>query len=105
MHPEMRINLLIKKVSAFIDNDTSQDKCRQLGEQAFDCLMEVVGSEDHPYAKMLEEAACNGGKKSLSTACGVLWATKLLLDNEIHGTSKNIGAMSGWRDLSGYLSS
>jgi hypothetical protein len=103
MHNEQRIDQIIKKASAFIDKDTNPDLCRQLAGQAVDCLTTVVGP-DHPYTKMVEEAADNGARRSLSTACGVLWATKLQLDNERHGTGRQNESASHWRELSGYLS-
>lgn len=102
MNPEMRINHMIKKVSAFIDNDAGRDTCRQLGKQAFDCLAQVVGS-NHPYANIVAEASFKE-KSGLSTACGVLWAVKLHLDNERHGTRKLNDTARGWRELSGRLS-
>jgi hypothetical protein len=103
MHPEMRIDHLIKEASGFNDNDSGRDMRRRFSKQVLDCLTDVVGS-DHPYTKMVEDATCKGGKNSLSTACGVLWATKMQLDNERHAGGRGKRSASGWRNLSGYLS-
>ena len=103
MHSQTRLDQLISKATAFLENDTNRDTCRQLTRQAVDCLTAVVGS-DHPYTKMVEEAACKGEKGNLSTACGVLWAAKLQLENERDGTGRRNDCAFGWRELSGYLS-
>lgn len=104
MHPVTTIDHLIHKTTAFLENEASRYTCRQLAKQAVACLTEVVGS-DHPYTKMVEEAAYKGEKRSLSSARGVLVATKLQLDNEFHLAGDRNGSASNWRQLSGHLAS
>lgn len=103
MYSEQRIEHLIKKASTFIDGKANQDACRQLTDEVIDSLTTVVGA-DHPYTKMVQESGDQGVRRSLSTVCGVLWATKLQLDNERHGTPRQSDSASHWRQLSGYLS-
>jgi hypothetical protein len=103
MHPKIRLDKLIRKATAFLENDVNRDVCRQLTIQAVDCLAAVVGP-DHPYTKMVEYAARKGEKGSLSTACGVLWAAKLQLDNERCGADRGNDFVFTWRETSGYLS-
>jgi hypothetical protein len=103
MHPQTTLDQLIRQAGAFLEHGANRDTCRQFAVQAVDCLTAVVGS-DHPYTKMVEEAACKGEKGSLSTACGVLWAAKLQLENERYGTCKGNDSGFGWWESSGYLS-
>jgi hypothetical protein len=103
MYTEQRIEHLIKTASALLDNDINRDTRRQFAEQAVDCLTALVGS-DHPYTNMLREVSIKGEKTTESIVSGVLWATKLQLDKELHPSCNSCGAASSWRELSGNLS-
>jgi hypothetical protein len=103
MQLEKRIEYIIRTVSNHLASDVDRDTCRTASKQALNCVEALVG-EDHPYTNLLKEAANEGRKKGLSTVCGVLWAAKLLVENETHLPRVRKDSAGSWREWSGHLS-
>jgi len=103
MQLEKRIEHIIKTASEHLANDVDQDTCRTVSKQALNCVEALVG-EDHPYTNLLKEVADEGKEEGLSTARGVLWAAKLLVENEACLARVRKDSAGSWREWSGHLS-
>ena len=102
MQLEKRIEHLIRTASEHLANDVDLYTCKTVSNQALNCVKDLVG-DDHPYTNLLEEAADEGREMGLSTACGVLWAAKLLMEKEAPLTRERKHSAGSWRELSGHL--
>lgn len=103
MQLDRRIEHLIRVASHHMAGHVDGEAFRTVSEQALNCVKALVG-EDHPYTSLLEEVAEDGKKKGLSTACGVLWAAKLLEENETYLAKERKDSVGSWREWSGQLS-
>jgi hypothetical protein len=103
MQLEKRIDHVIRAASNHLASDVDREACRTVSKQALNCVEALVGS-DHPYTNLLKEAADEGKIKGLSTARGVLWAAKLLVENETDLGRKSKDSAGSWREWSGDLS-
>jgi hypothetical protein len=104
MQLENRIEQLIRTASNHLANDVDRDGCRTVSKEALKCVEALVGS-DHPYTNLLKDTEDESERTGLLTACGVLWAAKLLVENEIQSeTTGRKDSAGSWRELSGYLS-
>jgi len=103
MEVEKRIERLIRTASEHLVNEADRNTCRTVSNQALNCVKDLVG-DYHPYTNLLEGAADEGRTTGLTTACGVLWAAKLLVENETLLARESKGCAGSWREWSGHLS-